>query len=107
MAKFVFLMKLTDQGASDVSQAAATVEEAFNLWSALGGELVSLSVTFGEYDFVGVVISPNDETAAQFAAGLAGEGIVSTVTMRGFGIQEFRQLLATSPVSRQRIHGAV
>ena len=105
MAQYVFLMKVTDEGARDVSHTAAKVEEAFQVWGPLGGGLLSLSATLGEHDFVGVVTGPNDETAASFAVDLAKEGLVSTVTMRGFAIQEFRELLAIVPVGRQRIRG--
>ncbi len=63
----------------------------------MGGELTSIHVTMGQYDFVGVLEAPDDDTAAKFALALGSGGNIHTETLRGFSLDEFRQLIAALP----------
>ncbi len=84
MAEYILLMKLTDQGARSVDQAATRLGQALQVFEELGGELEGFWVTMGEYDYVAVGRVPTDETALAFALYLAMEGNVRTTTVPAF-----------------------
>jgi len=63
----------------------------------LGGSLNQIFWTMGEYDVVGVLEAPDDESATAFALALSSQGNVRTSTMRAFDAGEMRQILAKVP----------
>jgi uncharacterized protein with GYD domain len=107
MPDYVLLMKLTDEGAGHIDDAPERITRAKDSWKALGGELVSFYVTFGEYDYVAVGrMDKPDEIADQLALGfvmaLAREGTVRTLTLKGYGVDILPSLLQTPPAPYHR-----
>lgn len=95
MATYIMLMKLTDAGAKDIRHSPARIDAAWAKWEKLGGTVLSLHRTMGEYDFVAVGEAPNDWCAMAFDAFMAGSGSVRTVTMHAIDATEWWWLLNT------------
>ena len=96
MAEYILLMKLTDQGARSIDQAATRQGQAVQVFQELGGELDGFWVTMGEYDYVAVGSVPTDETALAFALYLAMEGNVRTTTVPAFDMDTVASALRTA-----------
>jgi len=89
MPVYVTLFKWTDAGFKNIKDAPAKIAESRKTAEQLGGKVLGLYVTMGEYDLVSVVEWPNDETAATTALAIASRGNARTETMRAFTESEF------------------
>ena len=97
MPTYIQLYRWTDQGIRTVKDSPDRVAAAQQAIQSMGGDLKAIYITLGEYDFVGVLDAPDDETAAKFALALSSAGNVRTETLRAFSLDEFRQLTAALP----------
>ncbi len=89
MPTYVTLFKWTEQGVQDVKNAPARFEASKKLTESMGGKVLGLYVTMGEYDIVAVTEGPSDEVASAIALSIASKGNAKTVTMRAFTEKEF------------------
>jgi len=58
-----------------------------------GGKVLGNYMTMGRFDQISVTEAPDDETAARLLLIIAGRDNVVTETLRGFTMEEVRQLL--------------
>ena len=89
MPTYVTLFKWTEQGVKDVKNAPARFEAARKLTESMGGKILGLYVTMGEYDIVAVTEGPSDEVASAIALSIASKGNAKTTTLRAFTESEF------------------
>jgi uncharacterized protein with GYD domain len=94
MANYIALISWTEQGVKAYGNTLDRAEAAAELARKLGGSLNQIFWTMGEYDVVGVLEAPDDESATAFALALSSQGNVRTTTMRAFNDSEMRQILA-------------
>jgi uncharacterized protein with GYD domain len=94
MANYIALISWTEQGVKAYGNTLDRAEAAAELARKLGGSLSQIFWTMGEYDVVGVLEAPDDESATAFALALSSQGNVRTSTMRAFDADEMRQILA-------------
>ena len=92
MPRYIQLYNWTDQGVRNAKESPNRIRQAAQSLEQLGGKLIDISLTMGQYDLVGVVEAPNDEVVARFALRLAGMGNVRTTTLKAFSLDEFEQL---------------
>jgi uncharacterized protein with GYD domain len=97
MANYIALISWTEQGVKAYGNTLDRAEAAAELARKLGGSLNQIFWTMGEYDVVGVLEAPDDESATAFALALSSQGNVRTSTMRAFDAGEMRQILAKVP----------
>jgi uncharacterized protein with GYD domain len=93
MATYLLLSKWTDQGRRDMGTLPDRVPEITRAFEEMGGKVLGFYLTMGQYDLVGLIEAPNDETAAKFAVFLAGRGYVISETLRCFSMDETRSLV--------------
>ena len=92
MPRYIQLYNWTDQGVRNAKESPNRIRQAAQSLEQLGGKLIDISLTMGEYDLVGVLEAPNDEVVARFALTLGGAGNVRTTTLKAFSMDEFEQL---------------
>jgi uncharacterized protein with GYD domain len=63
----------------------------------LGGRMLSVYVTTGQYDVVVTVDMPNGETMVKYVRAIASTGNARTTTVRGYSPEEFSKLSAEAP----------
>ena len=97
MPGYIILAKWTQTRVAEVKNSPERMKQGRAVAEKLGGKVVGMWVTMGEYDGVIVVEMPDDQTAATFALGLASQGSAATQTMRAFSEDEFAQLIAKIP----------
>ncbi|WP_084963159.1 GYD domain-containing protein [Thermoactinospora rubra] len=94
MPTYVTLLRWTDQGRRDVATLPDRVEQVKQRFEEMGGRLLGVFVTMGQYDQVALGEAPDDETMAKLAFLIAGRGNATTETLRCFSMDEVRQLLS-------------
>ena len=97
MPGYIGLFKFTPQGIANVKSMPETIRQGKVLAERMGIRPVGVWVTLGEYDMVVVGDAPNDQTVAAFALALAGQGNVTTQTLRAFSEEEFAQIVGRLP----------
>ena len=93
MATFVTLFNLTEDGVKRIKDAPKRAKAAIKAAEDMGGRILSVYSTMGEYDYVAVAEWPNDEAAAAFALALGSKGMVKTTTMRAFTMDEYSGII--------------
>jgi len=91
---YITLLNWTDQGIQNFKESPARTDAAAELAESLGAKLVQTYWTIGQYDIVGIVEAPDDETATAFALAVGARGGVRSTTLRAFGRQEMEGIIA-------------
>ncbi len=94
MPTYVTLFKWTEQGVRNIKDAPARFAASKKLMESLGGKVLGLYVTMGDYDIVALTEGPSDEVAAAIALSIASKGNAKTTTMRAFTESEFSGIVA-------------
>lgn len=97
MATYVLLFRYTQPGITSVKDSPARIDAMRKTSRALGAELMSVYLVMGRYDFVALLDSPDDITAAKASLAWSSQGNVSCETLRAFSEEEFRGIAAALP----------
>jgi uncharacterized protein with GYD domain len=97
MPTYISLMKFTDQGIKDVKEAPQRAEQLVKGLEAMGGKLLGLYFTMGEYDYIGIAEAPSDEVALTFLMSMGAAGNVKTTTLKAFKIEELAAIVKKLP----------
>ena len=97
MPTYISLMKFTDQGIKDIKEAPQRAEQLVKGLEALGGKLVGLYFTMGEYDYVGIAEAPSDEVALTFLMSMGMAGNVKTTTLKAYKLEELKAIVNKLP----------
>ena len=84
MPVYITLFKWTDAGLRNISEMPDRIAESRKAAEALGGKVLGLYATMGEYDLISVIEWPDDEAAAATALAISSRGNARTETMRAF-----------------------
>ncbi|WP_287587977.1 GYD domain-containing protein [Candidatus Borrarchaeum sp.] len=87
MPTFICLMNYTEQGIRTIKDSPKRIEEGIKLFEDMGGKLVAIYSTQGEYDLIAVGEAPSDEIATTFTLRLASLGNIRTTTLKAFTVQ--------------------
>ena len=94
MPSYIILTQFTRTGIERVERGPERTEDAIDLMESLGGELRDFFVVMGRYDGVVIADFPDDETVARAVLALGNSGHVTTETLRAFGLDAFREIVA-------------
>jgi uncharacterized protein with GYD domain len=94
MPTYVALLNWTDQGIWDFKDTLSRASNAAAVAESLGAKLVQTYWTMGQYDVVGILEAPDDETATAFALAVSSGGAVRTSTLRAFDREEIERVIA-------------
>lgn len=94
MPMYVILSKLTESGRTDIKNTSERLERLGPVADKLGVKVLANAITMGEYDVVTVMEAADDAQIARVIGTVLSRGYVTTQTMRGFSIDEFRQITA-------------
>ena len=97
MAKFVMLIRYTDEGVQHFKEFHSRMGHARRGAEELGVTIESFHLTMGDYDAVVVFDAPDARTAAKLSLINAANGRVRTVTMPAFTEDETTELASELP----------
>lgn len=93
MPTYVTLYRWTEQAIKDSKNAPARFQTSRKITESMGGKILGVYVTMGQYDLAVVSEAPSDEVAAAIALSIASRGTVKTTTMRAFTESEFSEIV--------------
>ena len=92
MPAYLILFKYTQKGAAAIKESPKRVEQAMEIAKKLGGNVKTFYLLMGQFDTVFLLEAPDDETATKISMAISSLGNVSTQTMRGFTLDEFKKM---------------
>ena len=92
MSKFVTLMNLTRKGVEEVEELPEKIDNGIRMFEEMGGKVLDVYLLMGDYDFLAVGETPDDETAAMFLLNLAKAGLVRTKTLKAFDREQMKEI---------------
>jgi uncharacterized protein with GYD domain len=93
MPVYITLMHYTDQGRRDIATLPDRADAVAKRIEQAGGKVLGNYMTMGRFDQIAVTEAPDDETAARLLLIIAGRGNAVTETLRGFTMDEVRNLI--------------
>jgi uncharacterized protein with GYD domain len=97
MPAYISLYKWTEQGIKNVKGAPARIKEHIKTTEKMGGKVLGVYITMGEYDLVAISEWPNDEAGTAMALAQASQGNVRSTTLKAFTPEEFAKILSKIP----------
>ena len=97
MPRYIFLLKMTDQGIKTVKDLPKRVANARQAVEKAGGKWLDWNLTMGKYDAVGTAEMPSDEAAVTFALSLGSLGNVRSTTLKAFSESEMIKIVGKLP----------
>jgi len=94
MATYIGLVSWTDQGIKNYKDTVDRANAGADAAAAMGGKLVDIYWTVGNYDLVAIMEFPDDETATAWLLRLGAVGNVRTSTLRAFNRDEMAGIIA-------------
>ena len=92
MPTYVVLLNFTDEGISNVKETIHRADSAAELAQQHGGSL-QVYWTVGPYDLVGILETPDDESATAFFLEATSLGNVRSTTLRAYDREEMSGIL--------------
>jgi uncharacterized protein with GYD domain len=97
MPKYIFLLKMTDQGIRTVRDLPKRVANARQAVEKAGGKWLDWNLTMGEYDAVATAEMPSDEATVTFALAIGSLGNVRTTTLKAFSESAMKKIVGNLP----------
>jgi uncharacterized protein with GYD domain len=97
MATYLLLSRFTSQGIKDVKGSPARIEAFKKAARTFGAEIREVYFSFGRYDTVSLVSTPDDESMCKLSLALGALGNVHTETVRLFAEADAKKLIAALP----------
>jgi uncharacterized protein with GYD domain len=97
MGTYITLIRFTHQGVTEVKDSRINLEQARQMFKAMGAELKAFYLTLGQYDGIAIAEAPDDETIAKLSLGISSQGGVRGETLRAFSEEEFYKMISSLP----------
>jgi len=94
MPTYVSLINWTDQGIKNYRDTTTRAAEFTKLVETRGGKVRELVWTIGEYDLVGVIEFPDDESGVAALLQIGSLGNIRSNTLRAFSAREMDSIIA-------------
>ena len=94
MSTYIALLKYTQQGLQNWSEASSRIAASRQMTKDAGGELKAYYLTMGQYDAIAVVEMPSDEAYAKLLLKVAASGNVTSETLKAFTEDEARKIFS-------------
>jgi uncharacterized protein with GYD domain len=93
MAKYISLLRFTEQGAKDLKKSTNRAHHFDKIAAKAGVKIEGQYWTLGAYDGVLIISADSEHKALQCLSQLASHGSVRTETMQAFMDDEFDAIL--------------
>ena len=90
--QYIMLIRWTEQGIRNAKDTTRRADAAKREAESIGGKF-TIYWTFGEYDAVAILETPNDEAAMEFGLKVGSLGNVRTTTLRAFTEEEIAKII--------------
>jgi|ERR671910_3712634 uncharacterized protein with GYD domain len=90
--QYIMLIRWTDQGIRNAKDTTRRTDAAKSEAERIGGKIIAVYWTLGEYDIVGILEAPNDEAAMEFELKVGSLGNIRTTTLKAFTEEEIAKV---------------
>jgi uncharacterized protein with GYD domain len=97
MPTYITLYKWTEQGIKNLKGAPARIEASIRAAEEVGGKVLGVYITMGEYDLVAVIEGPSDEAVAASLLAQGMQGNVRSTTLKAFTVEQFAEIVNKLP----------
>jgi uncharacterized protein with GYD domain len=97
MPTYVTLYKWTEQGIKNVKESPERIEKNIKAAEQMGGKLIGVYITMGDYDLVAISEWPNDEAASAMVLTQGAQGYARTKSMKAYTVDEFKEVVKKMP----------
>jgi len=96
MARYIRLIRLTEQGVKNVARLNDFLADARKVFEANGGRVVEAYSTLGRYDLIAVVEAPDDATMMKISALIARQVPVHAETLPAVPAGDFAKSVSSA-----------
>lgn len=93
MPVYVMLTTLTDAGRKAIQENPEKLREINSEVEFMGVEVLDQFALLGQYDFLNVLVAPNNEAIAKLAIRLSAKGTTQTLTLAAIDIEDLIKAL--------------
>lgn len=93
MPHYIILMSWSEKGVENVKDSPNRADQFKKTIENKGGRLVSIYWTFGQYDGVAVVETPDDASLMSALLSIESSGNARTVTLKAFTYEEAAKII--------------
>ena len=93
MPIFIMMTTLTDEGRKTIKANPQRIKEVNKEVESMGVKIIGQYAVLGQYDFINILDSPNNEVVAKLALELGSRGTLQTMTMAAIELDEFIQII--------------
>ena len=89
MPIYVMLTNLTDEGRKTVQLNPERIKQVNKEVEEMGAKIIAQYALLGQYDFINVLDSPDNETIVRISMNLGARGTMTTATMAAITVDNF------------------
>jgi uncharacterized protein with GYD domain len=93
MPHYIILWSWSEKGIENVKDSSNRADQFKKTLENKGGRLVSIYWTFGQYDGVAIVETPDDATLMSALLSMESGGNVRTATLKAFTYEEVSKII--------------
>ena len=97
MPTYVILGKYTQKGIENIKTSAEKREAVGKLFESVGGEFKDFYYTLGQYDFVAICETPNEEAILKAMLTIGSKGEVRTETLTAIPADKGTEIIKGMP----------
>ncbi len=97
MSTYVLLLNYTDEGLRNIRYLPQHVIAFRQAVDAVGGQLLHIFLTMGQYDLIATVQAPSDQVCASMALTLCSLGNMRSTTLKAFPEEELGEVVRRVP----------
>jgi uncharacterized protein with GYD domain len=93
MVTYIGLYKYTREGMAAIKESPKRLQGVKAMAEKLGGRVIGVWLTMGQYDLVSIGEFPDDEVAARVALEIGRLGNATSQNLRAFSEEEFARIV--------------
>lgn len=93
MPTYLVLGNYTDQGLRNITEAPASGYRVETAVEMIGGKVVDLYLTMGQYDVAFIAEAPSDEAFASALLSITKTGDMHTTTLKAFPAEKMNRIV--------------
>jgi uncharacterized protein with GYD domain len=97
MSTYIMLVNFTNEGMKTVKETGNRIEGANKTIASMGGKVIGVYGTMGQYDVVRIVEMPDDDSMAALLLRLGSGGLMRTTTLKAWPINDFVKIIGKIP----------
>ena len=96
MSVYILLSKLTTEGRKTIKERPGRIKEVGDEIENLGVKVIEQYATLGPYDFVTVIVAPDNETVSELSVDLCSRGTIEIMSLAAVPVDSYVDALKSA-----------